>query len=67
MGPRRKRGLFFCGGGDGLSDGVLQPIRMLESGERPIGLPQLKQVGYTLDDWRSWEGSWELIHGEATI
>jgi Uma2 family endonuclease len=30
-----------------------------------MGLPQLKHSGYTLDDWKTWEGRWELIHGVA--
>lgn len=30
-----------------------------------MGLPQPKHSGYTLDDWKSWEGRWELIHGVA--
>lgn len=29
-----------------------------------MGLPPLKQ-GYTLEDWQSWEGRWELIDGIA--
>jgi len=28
-------------------------------------LPALKQRGYTLEDWASWEGRWELIGGMA--
>lgn len=27
--------------------------------------PQLKHPGYTLEDWKHWEGRWELIGGEA--
>lgn len=30
-----------------------------------MGLPEPKQSGYTLKDWKSWEGRWELIHGIA--
>jgi Uma2 family endonuclease len=30
-----------------------------------MNLPELKQPGYTLEDWKSWEGQWELIHGVA--
>ena len=30
-----------------------------------MNLPQLKHPGYTLDDWRTWEGRWELIDGVA--
>lgn len=30
-----------------------------------MGLPQPKQTGYTLEDWQSWEGRWELINGVA--
>jgi len=28
-------------------------------------LPQVKHPGYTLTDWKGWEGRWELIHGIA--
>lgn len=28
-------------------------------------LPQLKHPEYTLEDWKSWEGRWELIGGVA--
>lgn len=28
-------------------------------------LPQLKHPGYTVEDWKTWEGHWELIHGVA--
>ncbi len=28
-------------------------------------LPQLRHPGYTLEDWKTWEGHWELIHGVA--
>ena len=30
-----------------------------------MSLPQVKQPGYTLEDWKSWEGRWELINGVA--
>ena len=30
-----------------------------------MSLPQLKHTGYTLEDWKSWEGRWELIQGVA--
>ena len=30
-----------------------------------MSLPQLKHPGYTVEDWRSWEGRWELINGVA--
>ena len=30
-----------------------------------MSLPQLKQPGYTIEDWKTWEGRWELIHGVA--
>ena len=30
-----------------------------------MALPLLKQTGYTLEDWQSWEGRWELINGQA--
>jgi Uma2 family endonuclease len=36
-----------------------------ESGSLTMGLPQLKHRGYTLEDWKSWEGRWELINGVA--
>ena len=28
-------------------------------------LPQLKHPGYTIEDWKTWEGRWELINGVA--
>jgi Uma2 family endonuclease len=30
-----------------------------------MNLPQLKHPGYTLEDWKGWEGRWELINGVA--
>jgi len=30
-----------------------------------MSLPELKHPGYTLEDWKTWEGRWELIHGVA--
>jgi Uma2 family endonuclease len=30
-----------------------------------VNLPQLQQTGYTLEDWASWEGRWELVDGVA--
>jgi Uma2 family endonuclease len=30
-----------------------------------MSLPLPKHPGYTLDDWRTWEGRWELINGVA--
>ena len=30
-----------------------------------MGLPQLKHSGYTIEDWQSWPGRWELINGVA--
>ena len=30
-----------------------------------MSLPQLQQPGYTLEEWRTWEGRWELIDGIA--
>lgn len=30
-----------------------------------MGLPQLRHPGYTLEDWKTWEGRWELIDGVA--
>ena len=30
-----------------------------------MSLPELKQPGYTIKDWQSWEGRWELINGVA--
>ncbi len=30
-----------------------------------MSLPPLKHPGYTLEDWQSWEGRWELINGQA--
>ena len=30
-----------------------------------MSLPDLKHPGYTLEDWKSWEGRWELVNGVA--
>lgn len=30
-----------------------------------MNLPQPQQPGYTLEDWKQWDGRWELIHGVA--
>jgi Uma2 family endonuclease len=30
-----------------------------------MSLPELQHPGYTLDDWKTWEGRWELINGVA--
>ena len=30
-----------------------------------MSLPQLKHPGYTIEDWKTWEGRWELINGVA--
>jgi Uma2 family endonuclease len=30
-----------------------------------MSLPELKHPGYTIEDWKSWEGRWELISGVA--
>jgi Uma2 family endonuclease len=30
-----------------------------------MSLPQPKHTGYTIEDWKSWEGRWELIKGVA--
>ena len=30
-----------------------------------MSFPELKHTGYTLEDWASWEGHWELINGVA--
>lgn len=30
-----------------------------------MSLPELQHPGYTLKDWESWEGAWELINGVA--
>ena len=30
-----------------------------------MNLPQLKHPGYTIEDWRTWDGRWELIQGVA--
>jgi Uma2 family endonuclease len=37
---------------------------MAERGD-PMSLPQLRQSGHTLEDWKTWEGRWELIDGTA--
>jgi len=30
-----------------------------------MSLPEPKHSGYTIEDWKTWEGRWELIHGFA--
>lgn len=30
-----------------------------------MSLPELKHLGYTLEDWKTWDGRWELINGVA--
>jgi len=30
-----------------------------------MSVPELRHPGYTLEDWKTWEGHWELIHGIA--
>ena len=30
-----------------------------------MSLPELKHPGYTVEDWKTWEGRWELINGAA--
>lgn len=30
-----------------------------------MSLPQLKSHGHTVEDWKTWEGRWELINGVA--
>jgi Uma2 family endonuclease len=30
-----------------------------------VNLPQARPAAYTLEDWKAWEGRWELIHGVA--
>lgn len=30
-----------------------------------MSLPVLKHPGYTIEDWKTWEGNWELIDGIA--
>lgn len=30
-----------------------------------MGLPDVKHPGYTLEDWKVWDGRWELIQGIA--
>ena len=30
-----------------------------------MNLPQPRHPGYTVEDWKAWEGRWELIHGVA--
>jgi len=30
-----------------------------------MSLPQLRHPGYTIADWKTWEGRWELINGVA--
>jgi len=33
--------------------------------ERSMSLPEPKAPEFTLEDWKSWEGRWELIDGVA--
>lgn len=28
-----------------------------------MGIPEPRHSGYTIADWKTWEGRWELIHG----
>jgi Uma2 family endonuclease len=37
----------------------------MEQKEDPMSLPLLRHPGYTLEEWASWEGRWELIDGIA--
>lgn len=30
-----------------------------------MNLPLLQHPGYTIEDWKQWDGRWELIHGLA--
>jgi len=30
-----------------------------------MSLPEPGQLGYTIEDWATWDGRWELIHGVA--
>jgi Uma2 family endonuclease len=30
-----------------------------------MSLPEPRHSGYTIDDWTTWDGRWELIHGVA--
>ena len=30
-----------------------------------MSFPELKHTGYTIEDWKTWEGRWELINGVA--
>ena len=30
-----------------------------------MSLPELRHPGYTLEDWKMWDGRWELINGVA--
>jgi Uma2 family endonuclease len=30
-----------------------------------MNLPQLKHPGYSFEDWKTWEGRWELLNGVA--
>jgi len=33
--------------------------------EMSMALPHMKQPGYTIEDWKTWDGRWELINGVA--
>lgn len=28
-----------------------------------MSIPELRHHGYTIEDWKTWDGRWELIHG----
>ena len=30
-----------------------------------MSLPQPEHTGYTIEEWKTWEGRWELINGIA--
>ena len=30
-----------------------------------MSLPELRHPGYTVEDWKMWDGRWELINGVA--
>ena len=37
----------------------------MEQRGKPVSLPQPRQPAHTIEDWKTWEGRWELIHGVA--
>ena len=39
------------------------PDKASKAQESGMSLPLRKQTGYTIEEWKTWEGRWELING----